>query len=57
VLLEINTLPGLKETSLLPMSAKCEGLDFDALVRRMILPAIERNRAARAAKRSEGTAQ
>jgi len=27
-LLEINTLPGMKETSLLPMSAKCEGLDF-----------------------------
>ncbi|BET69544.1 D-alanine--D-alanine ligase [Opitutales bacterium ASA1] len=55
VLLEINTLPGLKETSLLPMSAKCEGLDFDALVRRMILPAIERNRAARPAERNEDT--
>ena len=29
-LLEINTLPGMKETSLLPMSARCAGLDFTA---------------------------
>jgi D-alanine-D-alanine ligase len=43
VFLEVNTLPGLKETSLLPMSARCEGLDFDALVRRMIAPAIARH--------------
>jgi D-alanine-D-alanine ligase len=46
VMLEINTLPGLKETSLLPMSARCAGLDFDALVRRMIGPAIARHHAA-----------
>jgi D-alanine-D-alanine ligase len=45
VLLEVNTLPGLKETSLLPMSASCLGLDFVALVRRMTLPAIARLRA------------
>ncbi len=49
VFLEVNTLPGLMETSLLPMSAQCEGLDFDALVRRMITPALERNESARAA--------
>ena len=42
VFLEINTLPGLKETSLLPMSAQCEGLDFSALLMRMITPAIKR---------------
>jgi D-alanine-D-alanine ligase len=47
VMLEINTLPGMKETSLLPMSARCVGLDFDALVRRMAAPAIARYRAAR----------
>lgn len=41
-LLEINTLPGMKETSLLPMSARCAGLDFTALVREMIAPAIRR---------------
>ena len=43
-LLEINTLPGMKETSLLPMSARCVGLDFTALVREMVSPAVERFR-------------
>ena len=41
-LLEINTLPGMKETSLLPMSARCVGLDFTALCREMVAPAVER---------------
>jgi D-alanine-D-alanine ligase len=41
-LLEINTLPGMKETSLLPMSARCAGLDFTALVRELVLPAVQR---------------
>ncbi len=41
-LLEINTLPGMKEMSLLPMSARCAGLDFPALVREMVSPAVER---------------
>lgn len=41
-LLEINTLPGMKETSLLPMSARCEGLEFTALVKEMITPALQR---------------
>jgi D-alanine-D-alanine ligase len=40
--LEINTLPGMKETSLLPMSARCAGLDFTALVREMVTPALAR---------------
>lgn len=48
VFLEINTLPGLMETSLLPMSAKCEGIDFAALLLRMITPAINRYEHARA---------
>jgi D-alanine-D-alanine ligase len=43
-LLEINPLPGMKETSLLPMSARCVGLDFTALVRRMVEPALLRRR-------------
>jgi D-alanine-D-alanine ligase len=47
-LLEINPLPGMKETSLLPMSARCVGLDFNALVRRMVQPALLRHAAARA---------
>jgi len=41
-LLEINTLPGMKETSLLPMSARCVGLDFVALCRELVVPAVER---------------
>ncbi len=41
-LLEINTLPGMKETSLLPMSARCVGLDFMALVKEMVAPALKR---------------
>ncbi len=41
-LLEINTLPGMKETSLLPMSARCAGREFTALVREMAAPAWQR---------------
>ena len=41
-LLEINTLPGMKETSLMPMSARCVGLDFIALCRELVAPAVER---------------
>ena len=50
-LLEINTLPGMKETSLLPMSARCVGLDFNALCREMVGPAVERFHLAQATKR------
>jgi D-alanine-D-alanine ligase len=49
--LEINTLPGMKETSLLPMSARCAGLDFTALVREMVSPAVERFRLGIASRR------
>ena len=48
-LLEINTLPGMKELSLLPMSARCAGLDFTALVRALVSPALERFHAAASA--------
>jgi D-alanine-D-alanine ligase len=41
-LLEINTLPGMKETSLLPMSARCAGLDFTGLVGELAGPAVHR---------------
>ena len=43
-LLEINTLPGMKDTSLLPMSARCVGLDFTELVRELVNPAVQRFR-------------
>ncbi len=51
-LLEINTLPGMKETSLLPMSARCAGMDFTALVRELVSPALGRFHAAVAAQKS-----
>ena len=44
VFLELNTLPGMTPTSLLPKSASCVGLNFDQLVKRMIEPAIARFR-------------
>lgn len=40
--LEINTLPGLTATSLLPKSASCVGLDFPSLALRMVSPALKR---------------
>ncbi len=40
--LEINTLPGMTDTSLLPLSAKCVGLGYQALVGEMIAPALLR---------------
>jgi len=36
VVLEVNTIPGMTETSLLPKSAAASGLDFDALCLRML---------------------
>ena len=41
-ILEINTLPGLTETSLLPMSAKAAGLDYENLLRKLVEPAFNR---------------
>lgn len=40
--LEVNTLPGLTATSLLPKSASCVGLDFTQLADELVRPAIER---------------
>jgi D-alanine-D-alanine ligase len=40
--LEINTLPGLTQTSLLPKSASSSGYNFDQLTKKLISPAIDR---------------
>lgn len=40
--LEVNTLPGLTETSLLPKSAHCSGYSFKALAEAMVAGALER---------------
>jgi D-alanine-D-alanine ligase len=39
--LEVNTVPGLTPTSLVPMAARAQGLSYDQLVQRMIDLAIE----------------
>ncbi len=40
-LLETNTIPGMTETSLLPLSARAAGLSFEKLVERLLLMALE----------------
>jgi D-alanine-D-alanine ligase len=42
LLLEVNTVPGMTDHSLVPMAAKVHGLDFDALVWRILETSFER---------------
>ncbi len=42
--LEINTVPGMTETSLLPMAAAKAGMDYDSLTERILLSALRRAR-------------
>jgi len=41
--LEANPIPGLTETSLLPLAAEAAGLSFDALVGRILELALARS--------------
>lgn len=41
--LEVNAIPGLTETSLLPQAADAAGIGFDALVERILAPALSRS--------------
>jgi len=41
-LLEINTLPGMTETSLFPMAAKAAGLSFEDLIDKIIKLSLEK---------------
>lgn len=43
-LLEINTVPGMTSHSLVPMAAKAAGIDFNALVARILTLAVEAQR-------------
>ncbi|MBV9214092.1 MAG: D-alanine--D-alanine ligase [Actinobacteria bacterium] len=45
-ILEANAIPGLTETSLLPQAAEAAGLEFDALIGRIVELALERGRPA-----------
>lgn len=39
--LEINTIPGLTETSLMPMAAEADGLSFNEMIEEVMLTALE----------------
>jgi D-alanine-D-alanine ligase len=43
--LEANAIPGLTETSLLPQAAEAGGIEFDALVARLLELAVARTAA------------
>lgn len=43
-ILEINTLPGMTEASLLPKAAKAAGMDYDSLVVRIVQTAMKKRR-------------
>jgi D-alanine-D-alanine ligase len=34
--LEVNTVPGMTDHSLVPMAARAKGMEFDQLVRRIL---------------------
>ena len=42
IILEINTLPGMTPTSLLPKSASCIGYDFETLCKKLVEGAVSR---------------
>jgi D-alanine-D-alanine ligase len=44
VVLEVNTIPGMTETSLLPDAAKAAGISFSALLDRIVQSALARSR-------------
>lgn len=43
IVLEVNTIPGMTETSLLPQAARAAGIPFAALLDRLIAPALGRS--------------
>jgi len=44
LLLEVNTVPGMTDHSLVPMAARADGLDFDELVWRVLETSLTRSR-------------
>jgi D-alanine-D-alanine ligase len=43
VILEVNTIPGLTEASLLPKAARAHGFSFTALIDRLLELALQRS--------------
>lgn len=44
-LIEVNTVPGMTDHSLVPMAARAAGIDFDELVMRILAGSLQRSRA------------
>jgi D-alanine-D-alanine ligase len=40
-LIEVNTVPGMTDHSLVPMAARAKGMDFDELVYRILHQTLE----------------
>jgi D-alanine-D-alanine ligase len=55
--LEVNTIPGMTPTSLVPMAARARGLSYDQLVGRMIDLALQEWRRRRATPHSKEPAR
>jgi len=54
VVLEVNTIPGLTHTSLLPKAAACVGISYDELCEQLLLMALpQSHRGAAAPQREE----
>ncbi len=53
--LEINTVPGMTETSLLPMAAAQAGIDYDSLVECILRSALDRAQRFREAEKKDET--
>ena len=56
VVLEVNTLPGMTETSLLPKAAAAAGINYGQLCQRMVDLALRRKTAAKAKEQEDGAA-
>ena len=52
-LLEVNTVPGMTDHSLVPMAAKARGIDFDALCARILATSLDGRTPAHATQRRE----
>lgn len=53
--LEVNTIPGMTPTSLVPMAAAARGISYDELVDRMLAMAVADARSRRAERPAEGS--
>jgi D-alanine-D-alanine ligase len=52
--LEVNAIPGLTDTSLFPMAAEADGIDFTGLVERILASARERSASERTLRHQAG---